>query len=187
MPPSTKYTQETIVDAAIRLIQNRGIEAFSVRNVAKTMKASTQPIYSCFENSNDLLEAVLISIKKRIIAYTKKSYTDKTFRNIGLGFMYFARDYPKLYSAFFLQNKQYHLFIDQFLASLRTAMDEDIRFLKMSAVGKDLLLEKMWIFTYGYASLIIQGLVTDTSNETIEKMVVEVGLAVIKDTMERDR
>lgn len=183
MPPSIKYVKKDIVKAAVGLIREKGVKYFSARNVAKALKSSTQPIYSCFSDSGELYDAVMAEIKLKLIAHTEIEYTDKVFRNMGLGFTYFARDYPNLFIAFFQENEQNQKFIEQFLKDLRTALDQDVRFLEMSAGDKDLLLEKMWIFTYGYANLIIKGMVRETSDADIEKMIVEVGLAVIKEAL----
>ena len=69
---------------------------------------------------------------------------------------------------------------------MRAALDTDERFDRLSSVGKDLLLEKMWTFSFGYANLIINGLVQDTSDEAVKKMILDVGTAVIKDALQRE-
>ena len=187
MPPGTKYDKETIIAAAVDLIKEQGAGYFSVRNVAKTMNCSTQPIYSSFSNSMELYAEVLAEIKRMFIAHTKKQYTDKLFRNMGLGFAYFARDYSNLFLAFFQDKEQNEQFVDQFLKDLRTALDDDTRFLDLSSEGKDGLLEKMWIFTYGYSDLIIKGIVKETSDAAIETMIVDTGTAIIKDVIAKEK
>lgn len=186
MPRKTVFQKADVVNAAVTLIETAGFKSFSVRNVARQLKASTQPIYSHFADSSALYEAVLTEIKRRFLEHISHPYTDILFRNMGFGFTYFARDYPNLFLAFFQDESQNKTFVAAFLNDLRTALDDDQRFSSMSAHGKDRLLEKMWTFTFGYSNLIIKGLVEDTSNEAIENMIVEVGTAVIKDAMAQE-
>ena len=186
MPRKAIFHKDDIVNAAVTLIEEEGLEKFSVRNVARRLKGSTQPIYSQFKDSGALYEAVLAEIKRRFLQHISYPYTDILFRNMGFGFAYFARDYPRLFLAFFSDEFQNKTFVSSFLEDLRVALDKDERFLSMSVKGKDRLLEKMWTFTFGYSNLIIKGLVADTSNTAIETMIVEVGTAVIKDAMAQE-
>ncbi len=183
MPPSTKFSKTDIINAALELIQEKGGNHFSVRNVAQILQSSPQPIYSNFKDVDELFDATLAEIKRRLIAYMQIAYTDKVFRNMGLGFTFFARDFPRLFSIFLEEGEQNQIFIDAFLKDLRTDLDLDQRFDSLSGEEKDTLLERMWIFTYGYANLIVKGIIKEISNNEIEKMVVEVGTIMIKNAL----
>ena len=50
MPPRKRIFREDILKAAVQLVQEEGTAALSVRNIARTLRCSTQPIYSEFEN-----------------------------------------------------------------------------------------------------------------------------------------
>ena len=183
MPPATIYNKETIIKAAVQLIADKGLDHFSARNLSKVMKCSVQPIYSNFSDISELLDAVLEEIKKKILDYTKYPHAEFVFRSMGLGFTFFARDYPNLFTAFFHSNQQNQKFIADFLGNLRRDLDKDHRFDTLSGEAKDSLLEVMWIFTYGYANLIVKGIIKETSDEAISKMVIEVGQVMIKDAL----
>ena len=185
MPPVTKYSKQDIINAAIQLIDEKGLEHFSVRNVAGVLKSSIQPIYSNFSDVSALLDAVLLQIKENLLAYTKMEHADQVFRNMGVGFALFARDFPNQFTAFYHKNEQHQKFIQQFLKDLREDLELDDRFAKVSSADKDKLLETMWIFTYGYANLIVKGIITETSNQNIADMVIGVGTIVIKDTLNK--
>lgn len=186
MARKATYSREMIINAAIEVIENYGKERYSVRNVADHMDASTQPIYSFFSDSPELYRETLLEIKKRLLAHTRINYSDFVFRNMGFGFTLFARDYPNLFRAFFDESDFDTQFVKDFLSDLRSALDTDNRFKALSSEGKDLLLEKMWTFSFGYANLIINGLVEDTSDKAIKKMILDVGTAIIKDAMQKE-
>lgn len=187
MPRKTIYDRETIINAAIKLIEKDGHEGFSVRNIADIMGASTQPIYSSFSDSRELYKQVLFEIQERLLSQTRHPYSEYVFRNMGFGFVLFAKHNPNLFIAFFDDDEVNREFIDIFLGKLRQAMDEDHRFDSLSGPSKSLLLEKMWTFSYGYAMLIIKGLVANPTDENIKKMILDTGSAIIKETLRNEQ
>ena len=58
MPAVKKVTREKIVDAAVRVLQEDGYSAVNARSVAKKLGCSTQPIYSEFQNMEELKAAL---------------------------------------------------------------------------------------------------------------------------------
>ena len=49
MPARKKIYKEDILEAAVRVVREQGVSALSVRNIAKELHVSTQPLYSEFE------------------------------------------------------------------------------------------------------------------------------------------
>ena len=179
MPRKNDFSKDAILDATISLIAKYGKDSYSVRNVANHINASTQPIYSYFKDSSTLYKEVLLEIEKKILAQIEHPYTEFPFRNMGYGFTLFAKENPNLFDAFFSDIEMNRRFIEKFLTTLRGIVDTDPRFVEMSEDKKDSLLNTMWTFCYGYAFLIIKGLVPDDSDEGIKKRVLDTGTAVI--------
>ncbi|MCB0641526.1 MAG: TetR/AcrR family transcriptional regulator [Phaeodactylibacter sp.] len=174
------HSREGILQATLELIARQGKEQYSVRNVARQLGASTQPIYSYFKDSTELYKSALLAIEQRLLAQIVHPYTEYPFRNMGYGFTLFAKENPRLFEAFFSDIEMNRRFINKFLVKLRAILDTDPRFREMSSPKKDSLLNTMWTFSYGYAFLIIRGLVPDDSDEAIKAMVLETGTAVIQ-------
>ncbi|WNJ18431.1 TetR/AcrR family transcriptional regulator [Pontibacter sp. G13] len=183
MAVKTKYDRASIIQAAVKLVEEQGHAKYSVRNVAQALNSSTQPIYSHFQDSHEVYEEVLAEIKRRLVAHTRIEYTEFIFRNIGFGFTIFARDYPNLFTAFFDDSGANREFVKEFLSDMRDALDLDERFHLVPAVEKDKLLNKMWTLSYGYTHLIIRGMVDDVSDEALQEFLLDAGTAIIKDTL----
>ena len=62
MPPNTRITKEQIVNAAIRLLREKGIEAVTARKVAEESGCSSQPVFSHFPSIQKLREEAFQSI-----------------------------------------------------------------------------------------------------------------------------
>ncbi len=186
MARKQENTKESIIAASIDFIEKNGYESFSVRNVANHIQISTQPIYSYFTNIVDLHSAVLLEIEKQLLVQINFPYSDFVFRNMGIGFTLYAKYHPNLFNAFFSPNKINEKFITLFLQKLRNALDMDERLMHISIDGKDQLLEKMWTFSFGYATLLTRGFVKNCTDDTIKQMILDTGTAIILATLKHE-
>lgn len=50
MPPKPKFTREEVVDTAIELIKDKGIEALTARELGAKLGSSARPIFTVFRN-----------------------------------------------------------------------------------------------------------------------------------------
>ena len=54
MPPKVKITKEDIIKTAIDIVRDKGADAINARNIASVLNCSTQPIFSNFDNMEEL-------------------------------------------------------------------------------------------------------------------------------------
>ena len=59
MPPKAKVTGESILQAAVALVREKGVEALNARSLAAAIGCSTQPIFSNYESMEDLRDDVM--------------------------------------------------------------------------------------------------------------------------------
>lgn len=105
MPGKKKITREAIVRTAVEILRAEGIEGVNTRKIAKRLGCSTQPIYSEFENMEQLKQQLKKEAEKcyvqKVAHYTSKS--DKSaYMAYGLGFIKFARDEKQLFRHLFM-------------------------------------------------------------------------------------
>lgn len=189
MPPKTVFKKEDVINAAFKIVKKNGIKVLTARKVANELKSSVVPVYSNFESMEKLSKEVLKKAKDLLSEYVTGSYTDRVFLNIGVGIAVFARDEPMLFRAIFLEDESvlYKDIVDEFIKSMRIQMKKDKRFTKMTDEERSALLNKMWIFTHGIASLICVGLMKDDSNEYIIDLLLDVGSAVIGKALDESK
>ena len=58
MPPKPKYTREEIVEVALQMTRERGIESVVARELAKKLGTSSSPIFTAFSNMEELQNEV---------------------------------------------------------------------------------------------------------------------------------
>ncbi len=179
MPPPITFTRDQVIQAAFDFVEKQGMSTLSTRNVARQLKSSTAPVYSCFSSIDALKREVLIKAEVLLTEYIKTSYTDRIFLNMGVGIALFARDHRELYRSLFLEKNNFKDMVDEFLSTMRDRMSEDQRFATMPIEDRNTMLNKMWIFTHGLATLICVGLVEEDDQTYIINTLDEVGTAVI--------
>lgn len=187
MPPKTKYTRSEVVEAAVRVVEEKGLRALTARRVATKLRSSTAPVYQHFTAMDELASAVVRKVQKSLLEYTSRPYTDRVFLNMGTGVALYACEHRRLYRALLLEGDGYSDVVGEFLDILESDMTKDTRFTSLSEGERRLLLRKMWTFTHGLASLICVGLIKDCSREYIIKTLVDVGTDVIGATLEKHR
>ena len=159
MPPKQSITQQIIIDAAFRMIREDGKKKLTARNIAKMLSCSTQPIYSCFSNMEDLENAVI----KMALDYiaetylTGSRYADTPFFSMGLGYIQMARKDPNLFDLIYQSGYTVDLFGEDLYPKYK---DRLLDAMKTDAILKRLdrdtladILSHMWIYTHGLAML----------------------------------
>lgn len=179
MPPKTVFTREDVIKAAFKIVRNLGIKNLSARRIAKKLKSSTAPVYSNFKSMDRLKNEVIIMAKDLLIEYSTQPYTERVFLNLGVGLVLFARDNSALFRAIFLESGEYKEIVNQYINSLRAELKKDPRFTIMTDEDRDALLDTMWIYTHGFASLICVGIIEQNNKEYIIEQLLDVGGVVI--------
>ena len=105
MPP-VRIKKEDIIKGTIKFIKTNGIEELSARNLAKSIKCSTQPLFKQFENMDDLKKQVFNDVNKlhKSILDKGKENHEIPFIGIGLAYINFAKKEPNLFRFLFLSN-----------------------------------------------------------------------------------
>lgn len=155
MPPRKKVSKDDIIDASFNIVRECGIDALNARIIAKNLNCSVQPIFSNFNNMEELKKEVFDYCYKFYILHLSNINNDeKDYKKIGKNFIHFAVEEPNLYKL---------LFTSPVRENVNNFMENDEIYdvvLKSIARNNDYTLEemkslhlKMWIFTQGIASL----------------------------------
>src|SRR5438132_13160819 len=59
MPMTTRLSRERVLDAAIRLADEGGIESLSMRKLARTLGVEAMSLYNHVANKGDLVDAIV--------------------------------------------------------------------------------------------------------------------------------
>lgn len=165
-----KIQKEDILNAAFEIVRKDGLEKLSVRDIAKKLNCSVQPIYYQFKNFLKLQEELMIKIEKYFYHFIMehKNQEMPVYKQIGINYIKFAKKESKLFQILFMSESSLNL--NEFI----TNNDEDFKrlakYIHISTELKDDDLKefhiKMWIFTHGIATLVAN----NTCNLTEEQI-----------------
>lgn len=154
MPRKKVLTKEDIIQASVTICADEGYQKISVRKIAAALNTSTGPIYTQYRNMETILEDMKEHIKERLMESTTIERTHDPFLNIGVGILAFVLENRRIFRDLFLADNQL-----SFIS--RDANEQFIRQMQkspfLSMLGEErlnVLLEDMWIYTYGLATLI---------------------------------
>lgn len=156
MPPKVKVTQDQIIQAAMDIVRDTGIDALNARALAKHLDCSIQPIFKNFETMGSLKQALLVEAQKIYDAYTQKGMTNPNpFLGIGLGYIQFAQEEKNLFKLLFMTNEFKQTSLIQIIKE-----DENQEVVKLvsqlsglSLVLSEQLFIDVWLITHGIASM----------------------------------
>src|SRR5215213_1058112 len=103
--PSSSTTRETLLDAALRLLEERGPGALRIRDLATAAEKSTMGVYTHFGSKQGLLEQLYLHGFRRLEDQLNSVPTDRQGRQelleFALAYRTFALDNEALYGLMF--------------------------------------------------------------------------------------
>ena len=98
MPPTPKFTREDILEASLSIVRESGIEALTARKLAEKLGSSTRPIFTLYQDMDELKTDVYHAAAQLMWDYVNdsKNYTHP-FKQEGLLVIDFARKDPMLF------------------------------------------------------------------------------------------
>lgn len=100
MPPVKRILKEDILRAAANVIHTHGETALSVRNIAKELGCSTQPLYSEFQNIDRLRAELVEYIRQHYLCFSFSNY-----KEFGQKFLAFAGEEKELFRFLYLRRR----------------------------------------------------------------------------------
>lgn len=153
-----QISEQAIVQAAAKLVAERGIEALNVRSVAAYCGCSTQPIYSCFNSMLGLKKAVLQQILQaydRCIEQEIASGAYPDYKASGMGYIRFAKEQPNFFKFMFMRDRSGeedagdpYFFHREAMRATAYGVSED---------EAERMHTHMWIYVHGIAVMFVTG------------------------------
>lgn len=188
MPPKFKFSKQQIVNAALALAREKGLDNITARDIAKTLGVSTQPVFTCFSNMEEAKNEVRIAAEKIYDEYIAEGLSEKIpFFGMGKAYIKFAKDEPELYKALFLSD--FASKSGGAAAAMKRSQEKLrpclIEIYKITADEADLYFRDLWLVVHAIATLIVSGCCPFGDSE-IGQILTEVSVSLCKSIKEID-
>lgn len=183
MPPKLKVSREEIIEKALEIVEESGIEAVTARELGRRMGISSRPLYSHFESVEQLKDEIF----RRIFEEYRKCITSKadggnTFLDIGLNYIKFAAQRKEFYRVmhYYSGRHSFDTEMSDFDDSLVNRIRTESPFSELDHDEMKDIYYKMGIFSHGLADMMFQNRIEDPDDREIVRLLTETGDAVIR-------
>ena len=155
MPPKVRIQKEDIINAAVEIVRQQGMEALNARNVAAALHCSTQPVFSNFAT----MDALRLEVVRRADALCQEFIKRETeegnypaYKAAGMAYIRFARDEKQLFRLLYMRDRSNEHFPEE--DPLTADMEMHVQ--KGTGLGakeSQLFHLEMWAFVHGIAAM----------------------------------
>lgn len=184
MPPTAKFTKGQIIEAALEIVRTENFERLTARALGKKLGSSACPIFTVFENMEEVQQTVFKAVRDIYKEYIEKGLSENpAFKGVGTQYILFAMNEPKLFQILFMRGQTESHGIDNVLSMIDESYDIILASIitEYGIARKDAerLYQHLWIYTHGIATLCVTKMCYFTSEE-ISEMMTEVFISLLK-------
>lgn len=185
MPPRAKFTKKEIIQAAMQIVREHGLDAVTSRELGKQLGSSTCPIFTVFSNMEDVKNEVIAEAKEIYKEYVMEGLKQEmAFRGVGFAYIKFAINEPKLFHILFMSEQSEPTDIEHTLMLLEGNYEEILYSVKetygLQEEDAKRLYQHLWVYTHGIASLCATKVSVFTDKEIIS-MMSEIFVSLLKE------
>lgn len=160
MAPKNKFTKKEMVEAALRVVQAKGIDGLTAKTMADELGTSTQPVFTGFGSMDGVRQEVYAAAVRVYDCYVDTGLKGKIpFLGVGKQSIRFAREEPELYRLLFLTRTQ-----EQGCSAMKSMhhLQEMVRptlmtIYQITAEEADMYLRNLWFVLHSLSTLIVTG------------------------------
>ena len=156
MPPKAKVSSRDVVDAALQLVRQSGIEALNARNIAGMLHCSTQPVVTNFATMEQLKQAVIAEAENMYLSRQQEDMNrgdEPPYKACGLSYIRFAQEEKHLLRLLFMRDRKEEA-ITASTAELEFMYAMLQGMLGLSPQDARAFHLEMWVYVHGIAAMI---------------------------------
>lgn len=172
MPPRPKFTKEELIQAALELAREGGLEAIVARNLGKKMNTAPSTIFTHFSSVEEIRQAVMDMAREIYNGYVEEGLNMvPPMKGFAVQYIRFAMEESNLYSMLFMNKREDFKYVDFIINEghyerIITAAKKDF---SLNSEQAEFVYHNMWAYAHGIAVMCATG-VCQFSIEEISKM-----------------
>ncbi len=158
MPPKPKFTREEIVQTALDIVSEKGVEALTAKELGDALGSSARPIFTAFNSMKEVQDEVRTAAMRRFESYAEHKFSDMPlFKQVGMQMVLFGANEPKLYQLLFMRENRNAVNFDDVFGELGPTAETCMELIRkeygMTERQAKRLFENVWIYTFGVGAL----------------------------------
>lgn len=150
------FTRDEVLAAAFNLAREQGIAAVTARGLGEKLGSSSKPIFSLFENMEDVMSAVMEATNKLYQNYLKEDMASgkyPPYKASGMAYIRFAKEEKELFKLLFMRDRT-HENIGDDKEELKPLLELFQQKLGLNEESAYLFHLEMWIYVHGIATML---------------------------------
>jgi hypothetical protein len=162
------------------------MSALTARTLGLKLNSSARPIFTVFQNMEELHLEVLKAAKKLYASYIQKGLTQSiAFRGVGFQYILFAINEPKLFQLLFMEEQGEVPTLSGILPLIDESYDLILASIQdgygLDEASAQNIYQHLWIYTHGIATLCATKMCRFTEEE-LPRMMSEIFMSLLKNT-----
>ncbi len=184
MPPKARITKEMILNAVLEITRGTGFETVNARSIARKLQCSTRPIFTCYENmeelKNDFLDFAFEAYNRYVVDYSNSIKVNPCLL-LPLSYIAFAQEETHLFKLLFISDMDLNMKEEKDFYKEIGNETKAMHFAQMAGIGlesaKGIFLD-LFLYSHGIAVLTATNKIALHKN-SVEKMVTNVLSALL--------
>lgn len=154
MPARKQITRDMILHAALKLLKEQGYEAVNIKQLAKELGCSTQPVYLSFSGMDELREKLVPLAVKEFEHCMTANEKDGVVRLYDMSYIEFAKKEPRLFCFLFMRANAFSEIKKIVFPMIEQSIEEFMNTYHISYEEADFLHDHLWMHAHGIAAMI---------------------------------
>jgi len=180
MPPKSRLSKSDILEAAFQLVRKKGRAELNARSIAETLGCSTQPIFTAFENMEELKIELAAAIGQYCVQFLKERTDDADYvTSIDMAYIEFAQTEKNLFQMRYMSDSLgSNVFMEISQAFYYIVKDLSQKHdISIKAAEKYYI--RSWLFAHGIASMLATNNIK-FSHDEIRQLISDSGIAFLQ-------
>lgn len=173
MPPKCKFTRQEVVQAALDMTRESGINSVTARALGDWLGSSSRPIFSLFQSMQEVQQEVIQAADTLYQEYLRQDMESgkyPVYKASGMAYIRFAREEKELFKLLFMRDRSGEQI------SGGSELSEIIQIVQrntgLSEQDATMLHLEMWVYVHGIATMIATSYL-EWNWETISRMLTD--------------
>lgn len=175
MPPKAKFTKDEILNTALSITEESGIDAVTARELGKRLGSSARPIFTVFESMDEIKHSVILKAKELYGKYVETGLKmQPAFKGVGVAYIRFAAEKPKLFQLLFMRASEEQKDVSAILPCIDDNYEKILKSVQepyfLDSQTAERIYQHLWTYTHGIATMFATGLCNYTAKQIEERL-----------------
>lgn len=160
MPPKPKFTKEELIQAALELTREGGLEMVVARNLGKRLNTAPSTIFTHFNSVEEIRQAVMEAARGLYNEYVEEGLKMvPPMKGFGVQYIRFAIEEPNLFAVLFMKRRDDFKYVDFIVdeghyEKVINAAENNFAISRQQA---EFVYHNLWVYAHGIAVMSATG------------------------------